>query len=85
VRGERGGQVLAADEATTEQHRRQRHLLLLRFVEGMFEVVTREHVTLDERLSESTGLAGEHRGSPAANCVWFRIGGRPKRLNPRAE
>ena len=47
------------------------YLLLLRFVERVFEVVTGKHVTLDERLSESTGLTGEHAGSPAAPVALF--------------
>ena len=46
-------------------------LLLLRFVERVFEVVTGKYVTLDERLSESTGLTGEHAGSPAAPVALF--------------
>ena len=85
VRRERGGEVLAADEPSAQQHGRQRQLLLLCFVEGVFEVVTREHVAFDERLSEPTGLTGQHPispAAPAAGVYLFRIGGPCRVLNP---
>ncbi len=68
---ERGRQVLATDEPAPQEHGGEGYLLLLRFVERVFEVVTGKYVTLDERLSESTGLTGEHAGSPAAPVALF--------------
>jgi len=89
---ERGRQVFAPYEPTPQEDCGQGHLLLLRLVEGVLEVVTRKYVTLDERLSESPGLTGEHPDSPAApvalphycgGLFWIRIGGPRRVLNPQ--
>ena len=66
--GERGGEVLAPDETELEQHRRQRLLRALGFFDRVLEAVARQHVTIDERLSEATNLVDEH-GCRSPRCA----------------
>ena len=60
AQGERGGEVLGADETVAQERGRQRLTRGLGGLEGALEIVTRQDVTLDEGLSEPSGLAGEH-------------------------
>jgi len=61
---ERGRQILATDETQSEQDRRKRLLGALRLLDRLLEVVARKHVSVDERLAESSRLVGQHGCSP---------------------
>ena len=57
---ERGGEVLGADEPVAQERGRQRLARGLAGLERALEVVARQDVTLDERLTEPSGLTCEH-------------------------
>src|SRR5438445_656541 len=63
--GERGREVLAPDEGKPQQHGRQRFVLAFRLLDRLLEVVSREHVSVDERLAESSRLVGQHGVVPS--------------------
>ena len=79
--GERRRQVLGSDQAELEQHGGQRLIRSLGLFDRVLEAVTREHVTLDERLSEAANLVHEHRGPPKGRKQSPR-GYRPDRPAP---
>ena len=47
-----------------KKHRGQRLVRALGFLDCVFEIVAREHVAVDECLTEPSGLIGQHRLSP---------------------
>ena len=63
--GERGREVLAPDEGQPQQHGRQGFVLALRLLDCLLEVVSREHVSVDEGLAESSRLVGQHGVVPS--------------------
>ena len=76
AQGERGGEVLGADETVAQERGRQRVAGGLAGLEGALEVVARQDVPIDERLTEPSGLTCEHCavGLPGGPASPARIG-----------